>query len=197
VDRGRRQALRAPREPTPRSLRPTRIPPPTPRRARALAFAFQEPSDDDTSIRSFALGPRERAADRRRTVARAGQAGPFNTAAFEAKSLADALKAFGAGAPAESKDVTLTAPDIAENGAVVPVGAATTLPNAKQLLILVEKNPNALAASFGVTPAIEANVQTRVKMGQSSNVYAVAITEDGKAFFAQKEVKVTLGGCGG
>jgi sulfur-oxidizing protein SoxY len=125
------------------------------------------------------------------------QAGPFNTAAFDAKSMADAVKAFGASTPTESKDVMLTAPDIAENGAVVPVGVSTSLPNAKQLMLLVEKNPNALAASFAVTPAIEANVQTRVKMGQSSNVYAVVITDDGKTLFAQKEVKVTLGGCGG
>ncbi len=125
------------------------------------------------------------------------QAGAFNAAAFDAKTMADSLKAFGSGAPAESKDITLTAPDIAENGAVVPVGVATSMANVKQLLILVEKNPSALTASFGVTPEVEANFQTRVKMGQSSNVYAVAITADGKAFFAQKEVKVTLGGCGG
>ncbi len=130
------------------------------------------------------------------TMAQA-QAGAFNAVAFDAKTMADSLKAFGSGAPAESKDITLTAPDIAENGAVVPVGVATTMANVKQLLILVEKNPSALTASFGVTPEVEANFQTRVKMGQSSNVYAVAITADGKAFFAQKEVKVTLGGCGG
>jgi sulfur-oxidizing protein SoxY len=67
----------------------------------------------------------------------------------------------------------------------------------KQLLILVEKNPSALVASFGVTEAVVANFSTRAKMGQSSDVYAVAITNDGKAFFAKKEVKVTLGGCGG
>ncbi len=125
------------------------------------------------------------------------QGGAFNTAAFDAKTIADAVKAFGAGAPTASSEVSITAPDIAENGAVVPLGAATTMAGVKQLLLLVEKNPNALAASFGVSEAIDANVQTRVKMGQSSNVYAVAITNDGKAFFAQKEVKVTLGGCGG
>ena len=121
----------------------------------------------------------------------------FNKAAFEAKSVADAAKAFGGGAPAESKDVTLTAPDIAENGAVVPIGAATTLPNVKQLLILVEKNPNTMIAAFTVNEALESNFLTRAKLGQSSDVYAVAITNDGKAFFAKKEVKVTLGGCGG
>jgi sulfur-oxidizing protein SoxY len=63
--------------------------------------------------------------------------------------------------------------------------------------VLVEKNPSMLAAMFDVTDSIDANVLTRVKMGQSSNVFAVALTADGKAYFAQKEIKVTLGGCGG
>jgi sulfur-oxidizing protein SoxY len=64
-------------------------------------------------------------------------------------------------------------------------------------LVLVEKNPSVLSAMFDVTDAIDANISTRVKMGQSSNVYAVAMMADGKVLFAQKEVKVTLGGCGG
>jgi sulfur-oxidizing protein SoxY len=67
----------------------------------------------------------------------------------------------------------------------------------KHLLVLVEKNPSALVAKFDLTDAIEANVSTRAKMGQTSDVYAVAITNDGKAYYAKKEVKVTLGGCGG
>ncbi|MES2938584.1 MAG: thiosulfate oxidation carrier protein SoxY [Pseudomonadota bacterium] len=121
----------------------------------------------------------------------------WNNAAFDAKSVNDVAKAFGAGAPAESKDVTLTAPDIAENGAVVPMTVATTLPNVKHVLLLVEKNPNTLVAKFDVSPAVDASFATRAKMGQSSDVYAVAITTDGKAFFTKKEVKVTLGGCGG
>ena len=125
------------------------------------------------------------------------QAAAFNRAAFDAKTTADVLKALGAAAPAESKEVTLTAPDIAENGAVVPVAAATTIAGTKRLLLLVEKNPNTLAAAFDVSDAVDANFSTRVKMGQTSNVYAVALTADNKAFFAQKEVKVTLGGCGG
>ncbi len=125
------------------------------------------------------------------------QAAAWNTAAFDAKSMADVMKALGAGAPAESKDVSVTGPDIAENGAVVPVGVATTLPGVKKLLLLVEKNPNTLSAAFDVSDSVEANFSTRVKMSQSSNVYAVALMADGKALFAQKEIKVTLGGCGG
>ena len=120
----------------------------------------------------------------------------FNKTAFEAKNVADALKALGAGAPVESKDVTITGPDIAENGAVVPVGVASSLPNVTMVAILIEKNPNALAASFTLPEGTEANVQTRVKMGQTSNIYAL-VKSDGKFFMATKEIKVTLGGCGG
>ena len=121
----------------------------------------------------------------------------WNSAAFEAKTLADLVKAMGGSAPAESKDVTITGPDIAENGAVVPLGASTALPGVKKMMILIEKNPSVLAAAFDVTDAVDANFNTRVKMGQSSDVYAVALMADGKVLFAKKEVKVTLGGCGG
>ncbi len=121
----------------------------------------------------------------------------YNTAAFEVKTMADLVKMLGGSAPSESKDVTITAPDIAENGAVVPVGVSTALPGVKRLLVLVEKNPSVMSAMFEVSDAVDANFATRVKMGQSSNVYAVAMMGDGKVLFAQKEVKVTLGGCGG
>ena len=80
---------------------------------------------------------------------------------------------------------------------MVPVGVATALPGVKRLLLLVEKNPNVLAAVFDATDAVETNVNTRVKMGQSSNVFAVAMMNDGKVLYAVKEIKVTLGGCGG
>ena len=125
------------------------------------------------------------------------QASGWDKAAFEAKTLAEVAKAFGGQAPAANAGVSVTGPDIAENGAVVPVGCATTLAGVKRLAILVEKNPSALAASFDVTDAVEPNFNTRVKMGQSSNVFAVAFMNDGRALYAQKEIKVTLGGCGG
>lgn len=121
----------------------------------------------------------------------------FNKAAFDAKSVQDAVRAAGGTSLAESKDVTITGPDIAENGAVVPLGASTSLSGVKHLLILVEKNPSALVAMFHVSDAVDANFSTRAKMGQSSDVYAVAIMNDGKALWSKKEVKVTLGGCGG
>ncbi len=121
----------------------------------------------------------------------------YNNAAFQAKTVQDAIKALGGSAPVESKDVTISGPDIAENGAVVPLGVKTTLAGVTKLLILVEKNPSTLVAVFNTSDAVEADFATRAKMGQSSDVYAVAMTADGKAFFAKKEVKVTLGGCGG
>ena len=127
------------------------------------------------------------------TAARAA----YNAAAFEVKTMAELMKVFDTGAPTESKEVTITAPDIAENGAVVPVAVASTAPGVKRLLVLVEKNPSVLSAMFEVSDAVDASFSARVKMGQSSNVYAVALTGDGKVLFAQKEVKVTLGGCGG
>ncbi len=121
----------------------------------------------------------------------------YNAPAFEAKTMAELIKSLGGGTPTESKDVTVTGPDIAENGAVVPIGVSTAMPGVKKLLVLVEKNPSVLSAMFDVTDAIDANFATRVKMGQSSNVYGVAMMADGKVLFAPKEVKVTLGGCGG
>ncbi len=121
----------------------------------------------------------------------------YNAPAFEVKTMAELVKMLGGSTPTESKDVTITGPDIAENGAVVPVGVSTALPGVKRLLVLVEKNPSVMSAMFEVSDAVDANFSTRVKMGQSSNVYAVAMMGDGKVLFAQKEVKVTLGGCGG
>ena len=123
------------------------------------------------------------------------QAG-WNKAAFETKSLNDAVKALGGAAPTESKDVTITSPDIAENGAVVPFTIASKLPKTESIALLVEKNPNILVASFGIPDGTEPWVNTRAKMGQTSNVIAL-VKADGKFYYASKEVKVTLGGCGG
>lgn len=116
-------------------------------------------------------------------------------AGFEVKTLAEALKAVG-GTPATSDQVTVVAPDIAENGAVVPVGATSKLANTTEIYLIVEKNPMPLSAGFMIPAGTAADVQTRLKMGQSSNVVAV-VKADGKLFSASKETKVTLGGCGG
>jgi sulfur-oxidizing protein SoxY len=120
----------------------------------------------------------------------------WNKAAFESKSIDETLKALGGGKTASSSDIAMTVPDIAENGAVVPVSITSRLANTQSIAILVEKNPNMLAASFDIPDGTEPSVSTRVKMGQTSNVYAL-VKADGKFYTAVKEVKVTLGGCGG
>ena len=121
----------------------------------------------------------------------------WNKTAFEVKSLNDVVKAMGGASATESKDISfVNAPDIAENGAVVPVGATSKIPKTESISILVEKNPNALSASFTIPEGTEPTISTRVKMSQTSNVYAL-VKADGKYFYAVKEVKVTLGGCGG
>ena len=127
--------------------------------------------------------------------ARAQQAA-WNKAAFDAKSLDETVKALGGSAAAQSGDIAITAPDIAENGAVVPVVVASKIPNTQAIYVLVEKNPNALAAGFSLPAGTEPNISTRIKMGQTSNVHAV-VKADNKFYVATKEVKVTLGGCGG
>ena len=120
----------------------------------------------------------------------------WNKAAFEAKTLDEAVKALGGAAPAQSADIAITAPDIAENGAVVPVAVTSKIPNTQGIYVLVEKNPSALAAGFTLPAGTEPTISTRIKMGQTSNVHAV-VKADNKFFVATKEVKVTLGGCGG
>jgi sulfur-oxidizing protein SoxY len=121
----------------------------------------------------------------------------WNKNAFEAKTMDETMKAFGGGAPAQSKDIAfVSTPDIAENGAVVPIGVSSSIPKTESIAILVEKNPNMLAASFDIPAGTDPSVSTRVKMGQSSNVYAL-VKADGKYYVASKEIKVTLGGCGG
>lgn len=120
----------------------------------------------------------------------------WDKTAFDAKSMDDALKALGAGKPADSKDVQINAPDIAENGAVVPVAVKSTLPGTEFIAILIEKNPSMLAASFTLPEGTAADVSTRVKMGQTSNVFAL-VKAGGSFYMTTKEIKVTLGGCGG
>jgi sulfur-oxidizing protein SoxY len=121
----------------------------------------------------------------------------WNKAAFEAKDTPAAMKAVGAASAAESKDLKLNAPDIAENGAVVPVDVSSGIPNTISIAVFVDKNPFPLAAAFNFANGAMADVALRIKMGQTSIVRAVCKTSDGKFYTASKEVKVTAGGCGG
>lgn len=138
---------------------------------------------------------------RRARAQTAGAAAPgvqWNAAAFNAATIEDALKALGAGAPASTTDVSWgTTPEIAENGAVVPVNVTSKIPDTESIAILIEKNPNKLAASFSFPEGTEASISTRVKISESSRVYALVKTKGQKYYMASREIKVTLGGCGG
>ncbi len=114
---------------------------------------------------------------------------------FDAKTLTEALAAIG-GQPAESTAITIASPDIAENGAVVPIAVTSTIPKTEAIYILVEKNPFPMTAAFTIPEGTEPYVSTRAKMGESTKVYAV-VKADGKLYQASRETKVTLGGCGG
>ncbi len=120
----------------------------------------------------------------------------WNKAAFEAKDLDVALKAIGGETAADHKDLVMKAPEIAENGAVVPVDVTSNIPNTTSIAILVKMNPSPLSAYFEFANGAVADVSVRLKFAQTSIVRAVA-KADGKFYSAQKEVKVTAGGCGG
>ncbi|MBL8832781.1 MAG: thiosulfate oxidation carrier protein SoxY [Rhodospirillales bacterium] len=120
----------------------------------------------------------------------------WNKAAFEGKTVADAMKALGATSPAASGEVQIIASDIAENGAVVPIQVVSRLAGTQQIAVFVEKNPNVLAAVFDVGPDLAPDFTTRVKMAESSNIVVLVKSAGGFAT-ATKEIKVTLGGCGG
>jgi sulfur-oxidizing protein SoxY len=116
--------------------------------------------------------------------------------AFKQKNSDDAIKSlYGKTAEASDK-VKLDAPEIAENGAVVPISVSSTLADVTSISILVVENPNALAASYKIPAGTMPNVANRLKMAKTSNVIAV-VEAGGKLYSATKEVKVTVGGCGG
>mgnify|MGYP001613133876 CR=1 FL=1 len=125
-----------------------------------------------------------------------GFAAGWNKDAFGSKTLADALKSLGAASPADSNEIVIEAPQIAENGAVVPIEITSNLPGTRALFVLIEKNPFPLAAKFDFLEGSVPFVKVNVKMGESSNVRVVA-EAGGKHYAAVKEVKVTIGGCGG
>ena len=116
--------------------------------------------------------------------------------AFRQKSDADAIKAlYGKTAEASDK-IKLDAPEIAENGGVVPISVTTTLDGVTSIAFLVSENPNALAASYVIAEGTVPSVANRLKMAKTSNVIAI-VEANGKLYSATKEVKVTVGGCGG
>jgi sulfur-oxidizing protein SoxY len=121
----------------------------------------------------------------------------WNQAAFDAKDPAVALKGLGASGTTDSKDIMIKAPDIAENGAVVPVEIVSNIPNTVSIAVMSMKNPLPLATSFDFSNGALPELQVRVRLAETTQVKAVVKTADGKFYSAQKEVKVTIGGCGG
>ena len=117
--------------------------------------------------------------------------------AFQAEDLEAALKElFGEDGIEESSDIIVKAPDIAENGAVVPVQVNSNIPNTESVVVLVPENPFPMAASFDVSPEVMPEFSIRIKMGTTSDVIAL-VKADGKVFRGSKLVEVTIGGCGG
>jgi sulfur-oxidizing protein SoxY len=120
----------------------------------------------------------------------------WNEQAFGAKTAADALKGIGAGAPTPSKDIVIEAPQIAENGAVVPIEISSNLPGTTAIAVVIEKNPFPLAGRFEFKEGALPFVKLNVKMAETSDVRVVAFA-GGRQYAATREIKVTIGGCGG
>jgi len=120
----------------------------------------------------------------------------WNKEAFGAKTAADALKGLGVAASAESKDILIEAPQIAENGAVVPIEITSKLAGTTAIAVLIEKNPFPLAGKFNFGEGALPYLKLNVKMGETSEIRVIAWA-GGKAYSAHQEVKVTIGGCGG
>lgn len=123
-------------------------------------------------------------------------AAAWNTAAFGSHKLDEAMAASGFSGAVESKDIEIKVPEIAENASVVPVEANSKIPGTTSMAIFVDKNPTPMIASFDFLAGAEPFILTRIKMGQTSMV-RVVVKAGGKTYMASKEVKVTVGGCGG
>ena len=126
----------------------------------------------------------------------AALAASWNKDAFGAKTTADALKSLGAAGAAPSKDIVIEAPQIAENGAVVPIEVSSNIPGTSALVVLIEKNPFPLAGRFEFKEGALPFVKLNVKMGETSDVRVLA-EAGGRHYVATREIKVTIGGCGG
>jgi sulfur-oxidizing protein SoxY len=120
----------------------------------------------------------------------------WNKGAFEAKSTIDAMRTLGVANAEESKAIEIRAPDIAENGAVVPIDITSSIPGTTAIMVFIEKNPFPYTGTFDVSQGAVPYVHLRVKIGESSPV-RVVVAAGGKHYMAAKEVKVTIGGCGG
>lgn len=123
-------------------------------------------------------------------------AATWNKSAFDARALDDALRNIGASDAVESGQIQLKAPEIAENGAIVPVEITSGIAGTQTIIIIADRNPQPLTAIFDIADGLEPFISTRIKMGESSKV-TVVVKANGKFYFTAREVKVTIGGCGG
>lgn len=124
-------------------------------------------------------------------------AAEWQRSAFSAKTMGEAAKAWGIGTPAETRDIVIIAPEIAENGGKVEIEVSCNLPNVRSLAIFAEKNPMPLCAALDFSGAVLPYAKVQLKMAETMRIRAVAKTTDGKTHVAFREIKVTLGGCGG
>lgn len=126
----------------------------------------------------------------------AALAGEWNRNAFTARSVGDALKAYGSTNAGESRELSISAPEIAENGAKVDIEIASNIANTRSIAIFADKNPMPLAAVFEFSGPLLPYVRTQLKLAETTRIRVVARTADGKFHVAFREIKVTLGGCG-
>lgn len=124
-------------------------------------------------------------------------AAEWNKNAFTARNVNDALKAYGSANAPESRDIVINAPEIAENGAKVEVEITSNIANTRSLAIFADKNPMPLCSAIEFSGPVLPYVRAQLKMAETTRVRAVAKTTDGKSYVAFREIKVTLGGCGG
>jgi sulfur-oxidizing protein SoxY len=120
---------------------------------------------------------------------------PWNQSGFGAKALAEALASIGATRSVESVDIAVKAPDIAENGAIVPIEVVSRIPNTRFIAILADKNPFPLVCTYELLDGAEGFVSTRIKLAETS-IVRVIVKADEKTYSARREIKVTIGGCG-
>jgi sulfur-oxidizing protein SoxY len=125
-----------------------------------------------------------------------GLARAYSLAAFDARTLPELLASLGGSVPVENPLLRLSGPDVAENGASVPLGISASLAGVSTLLLLVDSNPTALLALFRPLQGVEPDFSLQLKLVESSEIYAVALMSDGKAYFARKPIQVVKGACG-
>ncbi len=122
-------------------------------------------------------------------------AAQWNAKAFDETRFADSLKSVGALDLIESGQIQLKTPEIAENGAIVPIHVISKIPNTEKVFVFAEKNPQPLVAIFTFVKNVEPFFATRIKMGESAKVHVV-VRADGRHYTTSRDVKVTIGGCG-